>query len=360
MGSPERSFAIRPHRVVARLSVLLFAVSITATIGTAQTLPVRTIPARTLPTPTTVSPEMQKLVAPAWDGSTATVTRTSEQWKASIRQADEPEAKESESLATQLHVSVREETIAGVHVYRVKPESIPEENRNRLLVHVHGGGYVYFSGMAATREGILMAHYAQTEVLSIDYRMPPDFPFPAAIDDAVAVWKEVIKHHTPRNVALFGTSAGGGLTLAVVIRLKDLGLPLPGALMAGTPWSDLTKTGDTYFTNEFVDNVLGSLDGSLEAAAKLYAGTHDRKEPLISPVYGDLSGFPPTILLSGTRDLFLSNTVRVHQKLLHSGVRADLLVFEGQSHAQYLEHDAPECAIAFGEVAHFFDRHLDR
>ena len=150
------------------------------------------------------------------------------------------------------------------------------------------------------------------------------------------------------------------MTLATVIRLKELGLPLPGALMAGTPWTDLTKTGDSYFTNEFVDNVLGSYDGSLEAGAKLYAGTHDLKEPLISPIYGDLSGFPPTVLLSGTRDLFLSNTVRAHQKLLQSGVHADLLVFEGQSHADYLHHDSPECAIALREVAQFFDRNLDR
>ena len=163
---------------------------------------------------------------------------------------------------------------------------------------------------------------------------PRNSPLPAALDDSVAVWREIIKSHTPRNVGLFGTSAGGGLTLAIVIKLKELGLPLPGALMAGTPWSDLTKTGDTYFANEFVDNVLGTIDGSLDAAARLYAGTHDLKEPLLSPVYGDLSGFPPTILISGTRDLFLSNTVRVHQKLLESVVRADLLVFEGQSHAQ--------------------------
>jgi monoterpene epsilon-lactone hydrolase len=303
---------------------------------------------------------MQKHIAPAWEGSTAAVTRTSEQWKAFIKQVDAPEAKEAESLKKRLQVTVEENTVAGVHVYRVKPESVPEENRKRLLVHIHGGAYVFFGGIAATGEAILMAHYAKTEVLSIDYRMPPDFPFPAAIDDTVAVWKEVIKSYTPRNVGLFGTSTGGGMTLATVIRLKELGLPLPGALMAGTPWSDLTKTGDTYFTNELVDDVLGSNDGTLEAAAKLYAGTHDRKEPLISPVYGDLSGFPPTVLLSGTRDLFLSNTVRVHQKLLQAGVHADLLVFEGQSHAQYLESDTPECAIALREVAQFFDRNLDR
>jgi epsilon-lactone hydrolase len=303
---------------------------------------------------------MQKHIAEAWDGSTAPFTKTSEQWKALIEKVNAPEAKEAGELKEKLHVTVEEKTMAGVHVYRVTPDNIPEQNRNRLLVHVHGGAYVFFGGMAATGEAILMAHFAQTEVLSVDYRMPPDFPFPAAIDDTVAVWKEVIQSHTPRNVALFGTSTGGGMTLATVIRLKELGLPLPGALMAGTPWADLTKTGDSYFTNEFVDNVLGSNDGSLEAAAKLYAGTHDRKEPLLSPINGDLSGFPPTVLLSGTRDLFLSNTVRVHQKLLQSGVHADLLVFEGQSHADYLQSDTPECGIALREVAQFFDRNLDR
>jgi epsilon-lactone hydrolase len=331
-----------------------------ATIAAAQATAVRTIPARTLPVPTTVSPEMQKRIAEAWDGSTAAVTRTPEQWKADQKKVNEPQAKKAEVLKGQLHVTVEEKTIAGVHVYRVTPDNIPEQNRNRLLVHVHGGGYVFLGGMAATGEAILMAHYAQTEVISVDYRMPPDFPFPAAIDDTVAVWEEVIKSHTPRNVGLFGTSTGGGMTLATVIRLKELGLPLPGALMAGTPWSDLTNTGDSYFTNEFVDNALGSYDGGLEAEAKLYAGTHDRKEPLLSPIYGDLSGFPPTVLLSGTRDLFLSNTVRVHQKLLQSGVNANLLVFEGQSHGDYLQYGSPECAIALREVAQFFDRNLDR
>lgn len=130
--------------------------------------------------------------------------------------------------------------------------------------------------------------------------------------------------------------------------------------MAGTPWSDLTKTGDSYFANEYVDNTLCTYDGDLGAAAKLYAGAHDLKEPLLSPIYGDLSGFPPTVLITGTRDLFLSNTVRVHQKLLESGVPAELLVFEAQSHAQYYTENAPETLAAHREVMQFFDQHLDK
>jgi monoterpene epsilon-lactone hydrolase len=321
----------------------------------------RTIPARPIPVPTTVSPELQKLIAPAWSGSKAPIKLTSDEWKALQKRRDEAAAKTLQTVKQNFHVTVQEEKIAGVRAYRVKPQAIAAENRNRLLVHVHGGAYVFGGGEAAASEAVLMANFGKIEVVSVDYRMPPDFPFPAAIDDGLAVWKEIANSRDTKNLGLFGTSTGGGMTLAMVLKLKELKMPLPGAIMAGTPWSDLTKTGDTFFTNELVDNVLGSNDGLLESAARLYAGKHDLKEPLLSPVYGDLRGFPPAILLSGTRDLFLSNTVRVHQKLLQAGGVAELLVFEGQSHAQYeFAPDAPETAAAWTEVAKFFDRHLGR
>src|SRR4029077_13691103 len=188
---------------------------------------------------------------------------------------------------------------------------------------------------------ILMAGFGKFKVISIDYRMPPDFPYPAAMDDAMAVWKEVVKTGDPKKMAIFGTSTGGGMTLAMVLRAKTeglplpaatapgtpKGLPLPAATAPGTPWSDMTKTGDTFFTNEKVDNSLVSNDGWLGEAAKLYANGHDLRDPQLSPIYGDFSGFPPTILTSGTRDLFLSNTVRVHRKLRQAGVVTDLHVF---------------------------------
>jgi monoterpene epsilon-lactone hydrolase len=319
----------------------------------------RTIPARTIPTPTTVSPELQNLIAPAWAGSKTPMDLTAAQWKDLQKRGDEGQARALQTMKQKLLVTVSEEQVAGVRTYRVKPAAIAPENRNRILVHVHGGAYVFGGGESAATEAVIMAHFGKIEIVSVDYRMPPDFPYPAALDDALAVWKEVAKSRNPGRIGLFGTSTGGGMTLALVLKLKELKLPLPGAIMAGTPWADLTKTGDTYFTNELVDNVLGSNDGLLEAAAKLYAGAHNLKEPLLSPVYGDLTGFPPAILLSGTRDLFLSNTVRVHQKLLRAGGVAELLVFEGQSHAQYMSlPEAPETADAWTQVARFFSRHL--
>jgi len=343
--------------VVAQLVILVGLCGLAA----APTVPVRTVPARTIPTPTTVSPEMQKAISQPWNGIEWTDPKYNEEWKVRVQERNESMEKLLPAMKKQFHVTVEAGSLGGVRVYRVKPDSIAEKNRGRLLVHLHGGAYIYFRGESAAYEAILMAHYGKIEVVCVDYRMPPDDPFPAALDDAVVVWKEVIKTHSPRNVGLFGTSAGGGLSLASVLKLKELGLPLPGAMMAGTPWADLSKTGDTYFTNEMVDNVLGTADGRLLAAARLYAGKHDLKEPLLSPVYGDLSGFPPTVLISGTRDLFLSNTVRTHQKLLQSGVPTELLVFEGQSHAQYLvAPDTPESATAYREVARFFDRTLGR
>jgi epsilon-lactone hydrolase len=162
-------------------------------------------------------------------------------------------------------------------------------------------------------------------------------------------------------MAIFGTSAGGAMTLSMVLRAKQEKLALPGAIAPGTPMSDLTGSGDSFRTNAMLDNVLVAYGASCDARAALYANGHDLKDPLLSPVYGDMHGFPPAILTTGTRDLLLSNTVRVHRKLRQAGVEAVLQVFEGESHAQYMRDiTAPETAEAFGEIARFLDQHLGR
>jgi acetyl esterase/lipase len=189
--------------------------------------------------------------------------------------------------------------------------------------------------------------------------MPPEAYFPAALDDGVTVYKHVLRTTDPKRVAIFGASAGGALTLEIVLRAKQEGIPVPAAIAPGTPMSDVTGVGDSFYTNELVDNVLVSRDGLCQAAAQYYAAGHDMKDPLISPVYGDMAAFPPTILISGTRDLLLSNTVRVHRKLRQAGVEAALQIFEGQSHAHYLRDDsAPETKEAFAEISDFFDKHM--
>jgi acetyl esterase/lipase len=191
--------------------------------------------------------------------------------------------------------------------------------------------------------------------------MPPDHPYPAALDDAMTVWKAALKMADPKNLAVFGSSAGGALTLSMVLRAKQDNLPLPAAIAPGTPMSDLTGSGDSFSTNAMLDNVLVAYGASCDARAALYAEGHDLKDPLLSPVNGDMHDFPPAILTTGTRDLLLSNTVRVHRKLRQAGVEAVLQVYEGEAHAQYLrDATAPETKDAFEEIARFFDKHLGK
>ncbi len=318
------------------------------------------VPAKEVPVPTTVSPELQKLIArPVTPRIPA--PKTADAWRAVQRTRDAAGAERARATAKALGATIETTKVGGVRCYRVTPKQVAAEHGKRLLVHLHGGAYVFNGGEAATGEALLVAHACKTRVLSVDYRMPPEHPFPAALDDAVAVWKALLRDHDAQETALFGSSAGAGLSMAAVLRLKELKLPLPGALFLGTPWSDCSKTGDSYFLNAEVDNLLGRYEGVLEEASKLYASGRDLKDPLVSPIYGDLAGFPPTILISGTRDLFLSNTIRAHRKMRKAGVTAELHVYEGQSHGGYLaSYPSPESMDALNEIAQFLDKHLQR
>jgi acetyl esterase/lipase len=319
----------------------------------------RVAPARPLPTPTDVSPQMQVLSDRAPAANFIDVPKTVDQWVARQRMSAETGARTAADMAARLRVKVEPKTMGGVPVFEVTPEKLPPENRNRLLIHIHGGCYVLGGGRAATVEAVLMAGLGGYRVISVDYRMPPAAYFPAAIDDVIAVWKEALKSRKARQMAIFGSSAGGALTLATVVRAKQLGLPLPGAIAPGTPMADLTGVGDSFATNAMIDNILVSRDGFCDPAAQLYANGHDLKDPLLSPVYADFRGFPPAILTTGTRDLLLSNTVRTHRRMKDAGVPAELNVFEAQAHNQYGRDDtAPETRAAFGDIAAFFDRHL--
>lgn len=319
----------------------------------------REIPARMLPVPETVSPQVQKLIAAPMSPTWNVIPGTADEWKTQVNGVTVATMQALPALREALRVKVEPLTIDGVKAFVVTPESIPPENQNRLLIHVHGGCFVSFPGESGTVEAVYMAGFGKYKVISVDYRMPPDHPYPAALDDAITVWKAMVKTNDPRKMAIFGSSAGGALTLSMVHRAKQEKLPLPGAIAPGTPMSDLTGSGDTFRTNAMVDNVLVAHGANCDKRAALYSNGHDLTDPMLSPLFGDMHGFPPTILTSGTRDLLLSNTVRVHRKVRQAGVEAALQVFEGQAHAQYYRDvSAPESKEAFEEIAAFFDKHL--
>lgn len=346
------------HVRAALLAIMMTgALAVEATAAAGQTY---TVPPRPLPVPPTASPELRALIAgplnPGWSQQPA----SAEAWRTLVRTFAADVELVLPALIAREKVKVRADRIGGVPVFWIEPDVLPPENRDRILLNFHGGAYVFAPGRSGLRDAILLAGRG-FRVVSVDYRMAPDAPYPAAIDDAETVWKALVARHPAKRIGVFGSSTGGAMTLALVVRAKAHHLPLPGALWAGTPWAQLDKVGDSYFSNDHVDNALVSYDGLLGAAARLYANGHDMADPELSPVNADLSGFPPTLLTTGTRDLFLSNTIRVHRKLKQAGVLADLNVYEGLSHGDFeRDPDLPESREVYGEAAAFFRHALAR
>jgi acetyl esterase/lipase len=311
-----------------------------------------------VPIPATVSPALRARIAGPGNPSWTLKPATAAEWHAIVRAASIGGEKNVAAWSAKYGISITEGALGGVRAFWLTPKTLPHRNRDRVVLNFHGGAYVYAPGRSGLEDAILVAR-AGFRVVCPDYRMVPDHPYPAALDDAETVWRHLVKAYKPGRLAICGTSTGGGMTLALIHRCKKKGLALPGAIWAGTPWSDLTKTGDSYWTNQHFDRALVGYDGILGAAAEAYAAGHDMRDPELSPIYGKFDGFPPTHLTCGTRDLFLSNTVRVQRKLLDAGVVAELTVIEGLSHADYVGlPESPESHQVYGDVAHFFDRHL--
>lgn len=262
-------------------------------------------------------------------------------------------------LARKRNVLFTEATVNGVGVGWFTPEKLLPVNTSRLLINLHSGAYVLEKGHAGMREGLALASRLGINVVSVDYRMPPSHPFPAALEDVISVYSALLDTRSPEELIIGGISAGGGLAMAVVHRLNQLNILKPAVLYGVNEWTDLTKTGDSLYTLDGIDKNLGNFEGLLKQAARYYVGDEDTKNPLISPLYGDFQGFPPVILFSGTRDLLLSDSVRAHRKLRSAKVAADLHIYEGMSHGDYnVVPSAPECHDIEGELQNFIDRHV--
>ena len=317
---------------------------------------------RTLPPPAGASDVMRASIAetPQPDPVTMQIEPQSEaEWFTVIAQMDEGKVEVVGDLSKQFSISIEQEKIEGINVYQLTPAEVDPRHKDHLFVYVHGGAFVLNGGEAGLAEPIVIAHRSKMRVLSIDYRMPPRYPTPAGRADVVTVYQQLLKQQPAQSIAMGGTSGGGNLVMATVQRLIELGLDVPAALYLGTPGTDMSKTGDSWYTNDGIDRLLATYDGFVEVASRLYAGGRDLKDPMVSPHYGNVDGFPPTFLVTGTRDLLLSNTARTHIKLRQAGVVADLLVYEGVSHGDYIAvMDSPESQHAFAELNEFLLQHL--
>jgi acetyl esterase/lipase len=301
--------------------------------------------------PNTVSPEAQKVLARVV--SDAPMPQTLEQRRA---QTDKWQAGVGEESKKLYPVNIAADTIAGVPVRVVTPLNIAAEKRNRILINLHGGGFNADSGSLS--ESIPIANLTGTKVIAVLYRLAPEHPFPAGLDDAIAVYQELLKTYHPAHIAIYGTSAGAILTAEVTVKLKQLSLPLPGATGIFSGMGDFSQPGDSialFALNGFS----GHLDPpKRKALSDYFPQSLDAKDPILSPLYADLTGFPPTLFITSGRDLLLSGTTILHRAYLRAGVDAQLVVFEALPHAFWNNPGLPESKEADHLMAAFFNKHL--
>ena len=251
--------------------------------------------------------------------------------------------------------------IDGASHLLVTPKNLAASNDKRIVLYAHGGAYVF--GSPEDQLGALarIADVMQVRVLGLRYPLAWQKPYPAARDRMVAVYKELLKTHSPQHIAMAGDSAGGGLVMSSVLKLRDDGQPMPAVLGLISPWADISKTGDSMVVASGHDPLI-DYDKNLSAAAKLYADGLSLQDPNVSPIYADFrKGFPPTYISSGTRDHFLSHTSRLQRKLTDAGVTNSLFVYEGMWHVFQIGPPLiPEAESAWQDFADFLNRHLAR
>lgn len=250
----------------------------------------------------------------------------------------------------------------GAQHLLITPRSFDPANHKRLIVYAHGGAYTLGRPEDQIASVAAAAHFTRTRVLAIRYPLAWQKPHPAARDRLVAVYSELLKTYNPQHVAMSGDSAGGGLVMSAVLKIRDDGLPMPAVLGLLSPWADVSKTGDSITGNSGRDPVI-DYDKNLALSAKLYASGKDLRDPSVSPLYGDFSrGFPPSYISTGTRDLFLSHAARLQRKLTDAGVTNSLFVYEGMWHVFQMVPDPalPEAKRAWRDFADFLNRHWAR
>jgi acetyl esterase/lipase len=313
------------------------------------------VSARDIPPPATISAAARKVLS---DG--AAMQRMAwppasdiEGWRQFVTASDAMRAPMVATMLASVKAKIEATKIAGVPCFDCTPANYAPAS-GPVYLYIHGGAFVVGGGDFAKATGARSADATGARAVSVDYRMPPDHPFPAAPEDCIAVYKALIETIDPKRIVVGGASAGGNIAASTALMIRDRGLPSPAGVILLTPEVDLTESGDTFRTNEDLDIVLKR---GLPDANALYAGGRDLTEPYLSPLFADYTkGFSPTLVQSGTRDLFLSNSVRIHRKLREAGVDAELHVWEAMPHGGFLPGDAPENAEIQAEVARFIKR----
>jgi acetyl esterase/lipase len=253
-------------------------------------------------------------------------------------------------------IDLKEETINGLSCLWVKALG---SEPNKLILYLHGGGYIFCS-VHTTHKDMLwrLSQAAKCRVIAVDYRLAPEHPYPAALDDSLSIYKWLLENgYKAENIAVVGDSAGGGLTYGTVLKIRDMGLPLPACTVTMSPWTDLAVTGESVITNLKRDTLIPG-DG-LPQGADYYLNGVDPRTPYASPLYADHSGMPPTMIQVSSDEVLLDDSRRLAAKYKASGVPVEIEIWQGLPHVwQSLALFIPEGRSAIKKIGEFLRRHL--
>jgi acetyl esterase/lipase len=253
-------------------------------------------------------------------------------------------------------VTIRTVQVGGIHAEWIEPVNA---DPHRVILYLHGGGYCICS--LDTHRGLAsrLGLASQARVLIIDYRLAPENPFPAALEDALAAYRWLLAQGIPaERIAIGGDSAGGGLSLATAVSLRTAGQTLPAALVLLSPWTDLTFSGKSFQTRKSVDPIFGG-EGNRLGYAPSYLGVHDPSNPLISPLFAELQNLPTTLIHVGSDEILLDDSTRLQQKLEAAGVVSHLVIWEDMWHVfQVFAPYAPEAQLSIDKLGDFIQQSI--
>jgi monoterpene epsilon-lactone hydrolase len=325
------------------------------------------IPAFTYPLSDYMSPELKKAYAqqtrdiPTWPGPPA-MTAPLDVWKTYWKEYDEKIIGWSLNRWKEIYpVSIETKVYGGVRTDIVIPKSgIAPENKNRVMINLHGGGFYTGAGAGGLQESIPVAGRMKIKVVTVDYRMAPQHKFPAASEDVAAVYKELLKEYKPENIGIYGCSAGGSLTAQAAAWFQKQNLPNPGGIgiFCAGGGDSFGKRGDMSPWG-----ATGVFSTTIPPRQPGYMSDADPKDPMAAPVQSQavLAKFPPTLLVSGTRSGDLTGAAYMHTRLLKAGVDAQIYVIEGGWHGMFnAQPDVPEARDTYDYIAVWFDKHLGK
>ena len=275
-----------------------------------------------------------------------------EGWKNLNKQISALSTAQSQSFVDSFGSNITSTDLGNVNVLDIKPANWTDNGK--ILVYVHGGGYTILGANSTLNNSVPMANATGLRVISIDYSLAPSSKWNQITSEVVSVIQALKNQgYSLDNIAMYGDSAGGGLVASSVLKMRDEGIGIPSALVLWSPWTDVSGTGDTYSTLKRADPFISEI--MLKNMAGAYADLTDQKKPYVSPVYGNFTkGFPPTMIQVGTKEILLSDSVRLFQSLDQAGIPVKLDVYEGMPHVfQTSLNNTTESTLAISKTIEF-------